>query len=318
MTSFETELAKLATVDIQQPLSLVVGWRTSAGKYNIRRMRLSKPVANDLREIAQDAVASITDREPEAWAPDADLARETVLGMPLTDIHPTPAMTTEHDGRDFFAELRGGADVPKLDADNIPAATLSFYAIAIGAQVGDRTVFLRRSNPQRSLKGGRRMTIYRDQLVRVDEPLFGFDGTVDLVLHEGNMWVLSQTAFASLFREDTALTAQIPVWVNDISAHVPMTAPGSARLQAKALRDSRASRRLEAIVRRGHLSTVTAQQLRDGMLEHDLDPDVLLDAQGNLVLEEADIPVVLQFLNEDLFVGTLSSTAFRADKKHSL
>ncbi|MFS0701270.1 hypothetical protein AB6N24_14970 [Cellulomonas sp. 179-A 4D5 NHS] len=318
MVTLKNKLAALATFDSQQAVSLVVGWRTSSGRYNIRRLRLSQEVANDLRELTSDAAAQIIDREPESWAPDADLVRETVLGMPLTDIDPTPDLTAEHNGRTFFEELRGGADVPKLEADKIPAATLSFYSIAVGDTVGNRTVFLRRSNPQRSLKGGRRLTVYREQLVRVEEPLFGFDSIVDLVIHDDHMWVLSQTAFANLFREDKALTGQVPIWVGDVSASVPMTAGGAARLQAKALRDSRASRRLEAIARRGHLTSVTSQQLRDAMIEHDLDPDTLLDANGDLILDEADIPTILQFLNEDLFVGTLSSTAFRADKKHSI
>lgn len=318
MASLESQLAALASFDSTETVSLVIGWRTSSGKMNIRRLRLSKEVAADLREVASSAAAQLGAREPEPWAPDADLARETVLGLPLAGIDPAPAMTVDHKGRGFFEELRGGADVPKLDADSIPAATLSFYAIAVGDIVGERTVFLRRSNPQRSLSAGRRLTVYRDQLVRIDEPLFGFDSTVDLVIHGDHMWVLSQTAFSYLFREDSALTRQIPIWVNDISNSVPMTAEGSARLQAKALRDSRAGRRLEAIARRGHLAIVTPQQLRDAMLEHDLDPSVLLDATGNLVLEDADIPRILQFLNEDLFVGSLSKTAFRADKKHSL
>jgi hypothetical protein len=176
---------------------------------------------------------------------------------------------------------------------------------------------MRRSNPRRGFSSGRLLSVYRQVLEKVEAPIFGFDDLVDLVIHDDTMYVLSQTAFAALFRENETLVAQVPAWIGDVSRHVPITGDGVERLRHRALRDSRVRTRLEAIARRGHLVGVTPEQLRFAMAEHDLDAGRLLDANGQLVLEDEDVPLVLQFLNEDLFVGPLSNASFRADRKHA-
>lgn len=60
---------------------------------------------------------------------------------------------------------------------------------------------------------------------------------------------------------------------------------------------------------------MSTEQMSEAMVANGLEPERLLDAQGSLVLEDEDIPQVLYFLNEDLFVGSLTSMGFRADKK---
>lgn len=145
--------------------------------------------------------------------------------------------------------------------------------------------------------------------------MFAFDELVDLVFAEGRVLVLSQSAFTALFRSQATLMAQVPGWTTELADHVPIGPEGQKRLSAKAIRDSRVKTRLEAIVKRGHLADVGPDLIRERMGDLGLDPSTLLDAEGQLILEEEDIPGVLQFLNEDLFVGALTNAGFRADKK---
>ncbi|ROS22956.1 hypothetical protein EDF34_3129 [Cellulomonas sp. PhB150] len=161
------------------------------------------------------------------------------------------------------------------------------------------------------------LTVYRDVLREIDGPVFGFDETIDLVVHGEELFILSQVAFAAIFRDNQSLAARAPQWVADIRSCVTITDEGVSRLVVRALRDTRLLGRLEAIVHRGHLTSVTPQALRSAMIGYGLPADDLVDASGALVLDDADIPVMLQFLNEDLFVGGLSNTPFRADRKHS-
>lgn len=55
--------------------------------------------------------------------------------------------------------------------------------------------------------------------------------------------------------------------------------------------------------------------LRAAMEVHGLDPERLINSDGELDVGESDIQPLLYFLNEDLFFGSLTETAFRADRK---
>jgi hypothetical protein len=227
--------------------------------------------------------------------------------------HPILARDVEQHGTVLTA-LRNGAGLPALPANGLPAGELAFYAMIVGDDPDRRAVFLRRNNPRRGLRGGKWFTRYSDALVRVEDPLFAFDELVDLIYVDDQLIVLSQTAFMGLFRDNAALAAQVPRWVDDIAAHLPLVEGGVSILTELAQRNSRIRTRVEAIARRGHLATVTAEQISKAMSDVGLDPNTYL-RDGKLVIENATAPMLVQFLNEDLFIGGLSATSFRADRK---
>lgn len=227
-----------------------------------------------------------------------------------------PILAPEHSGASLFEIALSAEALDVLDPNELPAADMGFYVITLGDEPGHRAAFLRRANPRRGLRGGKIWTSYHDVLTRIDEPVFAFDDLVDLVFFEDEALVLSQTAFVALFRSQETLMAQVPRWTSDLSAHVPISGEGIVRLNALAIRNSRAKARLEAIVRRGHLATVSAAVIAEKLVEVGLDVEALINSDGELVFETDDEAMMaLQFLNEDLFVGTLTSTGFRADKK---
>lgn len=272
-------------------------------------------VADQFRDVLGEVSAELADREAEEWTPDAEVTRETYLIASRDSTGEAPLLASEIAAARLPEALESASDLPRLDAAQLPAADLTFYSLTSGDDPGDRTVFLRRSNPRRGLRRGKWFTSLSDSLARVEQPIFGFDDQVDLVFQDEHVFVLSQTAFAALFRSNDELAAQIPHWVETLREHVPMTKNGAKRLKARTLRDSRLKRRLEAITTRGHLQDVDPSELRSVMEQLELDPDRLLDSKNRLKFEDEDIPEVLQFLNEDLFYGALTQAGFRADKK---
>jgi hypothetical protein len=303
-----------ASIDPSETVSLTVGWPSGA-RTKLRHVPVGHEVAEAFRAVLRDTLEDLADREAETWTPEADLSPETYLITDVESLGLEPKLAAEHGDISLMTALLAAETLPDLDHAKLPASNLSFYAITVGKTAGERAVFLRRTNPRRGLKRGRIYSVFSDTLERVQEPIFAFDEWMDLVVVGDSVAVLSQTVFAALFRGQGALNAQVPTWTKDLGEAVPIAQDGLERLEAKVLRDSRARQRLEAIVRRGHLSTVNATTLRDAMGSAGLDPDTLMDADGRFILEDDDIPSVLHFLNEDLFAGALTQTSFRADKK---
>lgn len=301
-------------IDVDQALTLAVGW-VSGKRTKIRQVAVGHEVAAAFRDVANNTINDLGSREGEDWAPDADLSVETYLTIDANEVGTAPILGNEHGNLSLLAALQFAETLPDLKPNDLPVGDLSFYAVVIGDIAGSRAVFLRRSNPRRGLKRGRIYSLLADTLQRIEEPIFAFDEWMDLVAVGKDVFVLSQTVFAALFRDQDALAQQVPQWTTDLIAAVPIEAAGRQRLEECAQRDSRIRARLEAIVRRGHLASVSKEVLREAMQSVELDADSLINADGEFLLEEEDIASVLYFLNEDLFSGSLTQTNFRADKK---
>lgn len=296
-------------------VTLAVGWQ-SGQKLKIAKVSAKEDVADAFREVCQVAGEVVDSRELEQWSPEADLTPETCLVAPRSALGDRPVLAPlDGNPADLPGALYNAPSLQKLEAGDLPAADLTFYAFVVGDAVDDRTVFLRRSNPRRGLRRGKWFAALGDSLVKVEKPIFAFDDEIDLIFQGDQVFVLSHTAFAMLFRSNDALAQQVPKWVGALKDHVPISKAAQRRLSDKVLRDSRLKRRLEAIVTRGHLESVTVEQMRVQMKNLDLDPDRLLDKKGRLVCREEDVPDILHFLNEDLFFGALSNEGFRADRK---
>lgn len=301
-------------LDVGEALTLSVGWR-SGRKTKLGQLTMASDVAAEIGAIVAATLADLDERSPETWAPDADLSPETYLMMEARDLGEAPLLASEHGELTLAEALMSAESLPVLRPNELPVPDLTFYAITLGDAPGQRVAFLRRANPRRGLRRGRLMTSYSDVLTRIESPVFAFDDLVDLVFWGDSVLVLSQTAFTAIFRSQETLMAQVPGWTSELAQHVTISAQGQERLSAKAIRDSRVKMRLESIVKRGHLADVEPAVISERMTVVGLDAAALLDPEGRLLLEDEDIPSVLQFLNEDLFVGALTSTGFRADKK---
>lgn len=309
-----TDGSAFSSIDSQEAVTLSVGW-VSGRSTKLRKVAIGQSVADAFRQVIQATLDDLARREGQAWAPDADLSPETFLTLKADEVGAAPKLGIEHGSATLLEVLQAADALEAMKPDDLPAGDLSFYAITIGDVPGQRAVFIRRSNPRRGLKRGRIYSLLQDTLQRIDEPIFAFDDWMDLLSVGDEVLVLSQTVFAALFRNQDALTQQVPQWTSDLHEVLPIASAGQDRLKERALRDSRMRARLEAIVRRGHLATVTADTLVEAMSAAGLDAERLISSEGELILEAEDIAPVLYFLNEDLFTGALTQTSFRADKK---
>lgn len=304
----------LSQVDLTGDLTLTVAWR-SGTKVKLGRIETGGAVDVEFRALIAEAIDDIEDRSPEPWAPDADLSAETYLVIARDQLGDAPLLANEFQGRSLVEVLGTSQTIPVVHAGDLPAADLVFYALTIDHVGGGRVSFLRRSNPRRGLRKAPLYAGLRDALTRIEEPIFAFDGFVDMVFVGDLVAILSSGAFAALFRDQETLTAQVPKWADELHAHVPIAAEGRDRLIELAHARTFLRTRLEAIVVRGHLKDVSTEDLRKAMKANDLDADALINQKGELVLEEADVQTVLYFLNEDLFYGSITEVGFRADKK---
>lgn len=307
------EAINLLTVSDSDAITLAVGW-TIGKNTKIRQVILGKDVADEFYQVVKQTVEDLQERESAIWTPDADLTPETYLIFPADEVNEFPRLTSDHDGKTFLEVLTEAERLEAINPKHLPTGNITFYALVLG-DPGSRTVFIRRSNPRRGLKRGKIYGTLGDTLQRVEKPIFAFDGWIDLVLHGDQLYVLSQTVFAAFFRDQESLAKKIPEWIEQLARHVPLAESSRDCLKAKVTRDSRMKARLEAIVRRDHLADVSVATLRTAMEDNELDPQRLLDTDGNLVLEDDDVAPVLYLLNEDLFIGSLTKTGFRADKK---
>ncbi len=189
----------------------------------------------------------------------------------------------------LVAALRAGATIEHASGRQLPGADLLFYAIIVGDTPEDRTVFIRRANPRRSLRGKVFGLLRNDTLEQVDEPLFGFDDKADLVVAGNEMLILSQTAFAALFRDNTELRALVPAWSGTLAGTLPFADGSLDVLNDKALRDTRLRTRLEAAATK---PVPSMAELRDAMVEFDFDPDDHIK-DGKLVVTATSVRELL-------------------------
>lgn len=313
MTENSHQMQGELVINKADPITLAVGW-TIGKNTKIRQVILGDAVAEEFYQVAQSTASDLAERESAEWTPDADLSPETYLVFPAAEAGDSPRLTSDHDGKAFLEVLAQAERLEAINPRHLPTGDISFYAIVLG-EPGSRVVFIRRSNPRRGLKRGKIYGTLSDTLQKVQDPIFAFDDWIDLVLRGDELYVLSQTVFASFFRDQESLAKKIPQWIEQLTSHVALADSSRECLHTKVARDSRLKARLEAIVRRDHLANVSAETLRVAMEDNELDPERLLDPQGNLVLEDDDVAQVLYLLNEDLFVGSLTKTGFRADKK---
>lgn len=301
MTMWPPDLSNLSTTG---GLTLLVGWRRGAA-FEGGRVKLSREVADSLRNVCQANVDALLGREAKAYSADTALDPEEYL------LVPTAGLDSAHPVLDLVGKA---TQLDALDAAQLPTRPMVFYAIVIGDDPTTRTAFVRKTNPMQGARRGRFLTVLSDALVRLETPVFAFDDRVDLVIVAGGVIVVNLSAFELLFRGEEVLVARLPEFVAKIAARLPLADEAVKELEARAVSDSRLRRRLLSLHERGHLATVTVADIRREAKKQGLDTKKLING-GKLVIDEIDAGTLLKLLNEDLFTGGLSGARFAAERK---
>lgn len=270
------------------------------------RIALSTGAANGLRTLSQQWIDDLGDRIVVPYEATAELAEGEVFLIEdeatLADLQP------------LYGVAANATDLPTIPADELDQR-IALYAVVAGA--GDRIGLFKRSDPRIGYQGKRTfLAILDERLERLEGPTFAFYTSFDLVLAPDWALIASQTEFERLFRDAGLVEQHINEWVTGIGQFLPW-APGSVDALAEvARRDSRIWRRLREINRRGHLTDVTIDQVRNYAAEMDLEIDHLIE-NDQLKFDPDERFTTLHLLNEDLFKGPLSEERFEAQRKTS-
>lgn len=285
--------------------TLCVGWKTS-DSYGLGHVGISNEIAVHLRSVAAHTVEKLAARDKKDYSPDAHLYPEEYLFVPIDALGEEAAA--------WLDELRKASALPNLHASDLPSRPLHFYAAAIGDDPKKRTIFIRKTNPHKSVKTGNVFATLGNTLKKLADPVFLLDNSFDMVATGTHLYVLNQHSFAILFRGAPSLAQRYEPWVDEIAVHLPFADGDAKALSEAAKTDSRLWGRLLSIHERGHLKKVTIEDLRAEAKRQDLDPATLFDGD-RLVFDGSDHFTLLKLLNEDLFTGALSGEHFEVDRK---
>lgn len=276
--------------------------------FELAKVRQSQGAADVFNSMAVGAVERLSAGDEKAYEVDAELLDDEYFLFEGDEL--------PHELAAFAAIASRAATADSVAADELEFRS-KFYAVVVGGSK-DRVVFLRKADPVMTTSS--KKTIFKvgaGELDKVEGPVFAFFDSFHVVLGADWAAVLDQRPFEQLFRDISLVDQHIQAWTTSITDHLPM-APGSAdALLDAARRDSRLWRKLKTIHQRGHLAAVTSKELRGYAESMDLDPDDVLNGNGELVFDSATRFSVIHLLNEDLFRGGLTEEIFEAQRKAS-
>lgn len=308
----ETADSYIDFVDITKPPKLILGYRSDKSKVSLKTVALAEDAQGMFSQIADDVLKDRAVRIPEKWEPARPVSKETYLIMTCEEVGNVPQVSRSK-VQPLLAALIDTQSISEMSGKNLRKTEPYFYALQFGT--GEKSVtFLRKLNPLRGLRQ-KKLGLLNDELSLVNQPVFAFDSYVDLIITQEHLFIFNQSAFATIFRGQAELAEMTKGWIDGIRASTSMTEDSYELLLSKGIRDSRVTNRIESIARRGHLSSLSASQLRAGMKKCDLDASVHMNESDELILAEDTLYEVLKFLNEDMFRGVLTDDPFEVDSK---
>lgn len=286
-----------------ESLNLITAWKKGAHSLECASIPLTVNVADELREVCAKALETLDELEERQWHPDALNEHDEYLLASFDQLGDESEALRIVLSKEF--------DV--LSASSLPTRNFVFYALIAGP-AGRRVAFIRKYNIRRGLRN-RLITIFEDSLSKVEGHLFTFDSNIDIVVDPTKgAAILGLSAFQLLFRSSPEFMARTPEYVQDIADTLPMSSSAMATLVEVAQRNMSIQRRLQSIALRGHLSSISIDQVKDEMKRHDLNVEKFI-VDGQLVFDRADLKDILKLLNEDLFRGGLTDQDFQVDRK---
>lgn len=286
-------------------LRLVVAWRSSPAVVQARQVNVSTAVQERLVAAARGSLTAIQVRTAVPYTADAVLIPKKEWAR-VSAAHVDPDSAVMKALAPLTYRLATSEDLRR---------PFLFFAYVAGPPGGE-IVFVSKFNPNRGL---RQKTVFRflnDQLTEIDEPVLAFNpGEVDMVyVPGGEMAALDVGVFEFLLRDAPEIIAKTPKKVADLAAAVPL-APGSEKILTEvALNNSRARRRLLAILERGHLAGVEMTAIRKSLTAHQYKASDFIK-NGKIAVTADNAMSVLQVLNEDVSIGAFSATRFAAERK---
>lgn len=230
-------------------------------------------VAEEFVEHYEEVLASIVD--------DASLL-SYVPGHKPEEQERTYLALSEHDGIaavfEHVSELLPGAAMFTEDEDTI--AKMRFLCVQVGPPNG-RALFLRKLTRTSELTRSKWMALlFRDgQYDKLEQPVFVFDGKIDLIVWDGYVYVLSWYVFEQLLGDQPEARQIVADIVSELNARVPVhnldefleACQGQLQMRLKVL----------ALQGREYLDNVTTTDVKEVAEEYGVPLAFETDANGN-------------------------------------
>jgi hypothetical protein len=290
-------------INMNAAATLVVAWRTGRNAHGAV-LKSGGQVIEAMRENARKSLEMVASGAERPYSPDDEQDEEF------------PVLVTNQDellDTVLLEQIHVGSSLPLISPDELSRRTIALYALLIGDHPNSRIVFVRRGSPV-ALATKSIVAIFDQTLTRVTQPILAFDSSFDVVLHGSAVWILNQKNFEALFKESDAVLAHTSEWVEQLNQVLPIADDGKEWLADRLRQNSVMRRKIQTILRRPYLSTLTTDHLRQKMLEHGLTPESLIK-DGTLIFNKDTEKDMLLFLNEDLWTGDFSGDQYAATRK---
>jgi hypothetical protein len=126
----------------------------------------------------------------------------------------------------------------------------------------------------------------------------------------------TSACFGGVFRDVETMRARVPVWAAHVEAALPLDDTSLGCLADVCVKNMRVAAKARSLFESGVLKDriIPAAMLAEEMRRQDLDADRMVK-HDKLVIEEADVPTLLKLLDEGLWRGWLTETAWEAGSK---
>jgi hypothetical protein len=290
-------------VDFNGPAVLVVAWRTGRNAHG-RVVKAGGDVMASLEGYAQRAVQDIQVNEGRRYDPNDAQDEECVY------------LEADHDellDAALLGEIQRGASLPQATTEDLKKRTLAVYALVVGSDPDQLTIFARRGNPVQLAKKSL-VAVFDDTLMRVVKPLLAFDESYDVIISSSSVLILDQKNFEGIFKESEAVLARTSEWAHELSEALPMSTESEDWLSEQLRKNVFMRRRVQSILKSEYLAKLTPEFLRAKMIENDLEPEKLMNDDGLIIAKETAREILL-LLNEDLWTGDFSGQQYAATNK---
>lgn len=315
------------TVDFEEDPRLVVGFRAGPRHLGGHRIEVHEDAFSDLRELSANAFAEMEAAAPRPYEPYGELERgEEYFWVDVGGL-PSRARSRRRAYDDAETADEGSADlihlvqhVDELDpvAPNGLAARYTFYALCWPLDDGGFIGFIKKMDPRRALKAGKRWFQYGDVLRHAEPPDLVLEPDVDLVVTDTFVAARNPVAFKDLFNDVQVVLASLPGNISAVrdllKGAVPLSDAAAGALEEAARRRVSYARRLHDLPARLQAISLETTALKREMRRVDVDPKSLLDRDGNFSFTSNDVGTFLDVIEARYFEDALGGEHRRADR----
>jgi hypothetical protein len=226
-------------------------------------------------------------------------------------------LTVVDDTADLVRIVRSVDGLQEATREDLSDGGYSFYAICWphrGAMIG----FVARRDPIACLKPGVRYFQFGDAMRTSNRPDFALKEGADLVVGADGTAILSAFTFNTLLADVGVSFDHVKDDVATVKATlastVHLTSVAEEALLKEASRTRSNAKRLRLLPDRLSQISLDVESLRRSLTEHDVDPDLLFDANGNFSFTRDNVGIFFDVIEGRYFEDDLGGERRRADR----